>query len=334
VTAGDAAGGGASSRKQIGYHASHEQLGPDVLLQSVIEAEQAGFDAAMCSDHFYPWSEEQGESGYAWSWLGAAMQATSLPFGLVCAPGQRYHPAILAQAAATLQVMFPDRLFMAIGSGQFLNEHITGDPWPAKDLRNQRLRECADVIKALWAGETVNHRGLITVEDAKLYTRPARPPLLVGAAVTAETAAFVAGWADALITVWQPEESLARVLEEFRSNGGQDKPVFLQLHVAYAATDEEARAQAHRQWRQNVHPSNVLTEVRTVEQMDALGQNVRPEDMDSSVRISASPQQHVDWLAAELQRFDSVYVHGVGDDQRAFIDLYGSRVMPQVRSTA
>jgi probable non-F420 flavinoid oxidoreductase len=317
--------------RRIGYHASHEQLGPDLLLAHVQDAERAGFDAAMCSDHFYPWSEEQGESGYAWSWLGAAMQATALPFGVVCAPGQRYHPAILAQAAATLQVMFPDRFWMAIGSGQYLNEHITGEPWPAKEQRNERLRECAEIIRALWAGETVNHRGLVTVEDARLYTRPERPPLLVGAAVTPPTAAFVAGWADALITVWQPEETLAEVVEAFRSSGGADKPMFLQQHVAYGATDAEARAAAHRQWRQNVNASSVLTETRTVEQMAALGQNVRPEDMDQAVRISSSAQQHVDWLGAELERFDGVYVHGVSDDQRRFIEVYGSEVIPRLR---
>ncbi len=319
----------------IGFHASHEQLGPDVLLQCVRDAEQAGFDAAMCSDHFYPWSDEQGESGFAWSWLGAAMQATNLPFGVVCAPGQRYHPAIIAQAAATLEVMFPNRFWLAIGSGQFLNEHITGDGWPQKSERNQRLRECAGIIKALWAGETVTHRGLVTVEDAMLYTRPiqpARPPLLVGAAVTPDTARFVADWADALITVWQPGETLARIIDAFRSAGGAGKPVFLQMHVAHAASDDEARAQAHRQWRQNVHPSSVLTDVRTVAQMQALGQNVRPEDMDAAVRISASPQQHLEWLATELERFDSVFVHGVGDEQRAFIEMYGSKVIPAIGS--
>src|SRR5919106_6602902 len=116
-----------------GLHASHEQIPPADLLDAVVRAEQAGFTAAMCSDHFSPWSERQGQSAFAWSWLGAALQATSLPFGVVNAPGQRYHPAIIAQATATLSVMFPGRFWLAIGSGQRLNEHVTGQPWPVKD---------------------------------------------------------------------------------------------------------------------------------------------------------------------------------------------------------
>lgn len=114
----------------VGWHASHEQISPSRLLAAARHAEQAGFDAAMCSDHFAPWSERQGESGFAWSWLGAAMTTTQLPFGVVNAPGQRYHPAIVAQAAATLAEMFPGRLWVALGTGEAMNEHITGDGWP------------------------------------------------------------------------------------------------------------------------------------------------------------------------------------------------------------
>src|SRR5688572_8275316 len=123
----------------IGFHASHEQVHPTPLLHAVRAAEEAGFTAAMSSDHFSPWSERQGHSGFAWSWLGAAMATTSLPFGIVNAPGQRYHPAIVAQAAATLSAMFPGRLWVALGTGEASNEHITGDRWPAKPDRNARL---------------------------------------------------------------------------------------------------------------------------------------------------------------------------------------------------
>src|SRR5688500_453572 len=181
--------------RSIGFHASHGQCRPDRLLRLVQAAAGAGFDAAMCSHHWAPFAESQGQSGYAWSWLGAAMATTSLPFGVVNAPGQRYHPAIIAQAAATLGVMFPDRFWLAIGSGQLINEHITGARWPTKPERNDRLRECADVMRSLWAGETVTRRGAVTVSEAKLWTRPQRPPTLVGAAVTASTAAWVADWA-------------------------------------------------------------------------------------------------------------------------------------------
>ena len=127
---------------RYGFHASHEQISPAVLLRDVQHAERAGFDMAMCSDHFSPWSERQGQSAFAWSWLGAALQATSLPFGVVNAPGQRYHPAIIAQAASTLSAMYPGRFWAALGTGEASNEHITGEIWPRKDVRNARLREC------------------------------------------------------------------------------------------------------------------------------------------------------------------------------------------------
>jgi len=137
----------------IGFHASHEQLPPSALLRSVVAAEAAGFQAATCSDHFAPWSSRQGNSGFAWSWLGAALQATGVTFGVVNAPGQRYHPAIIAQAAATLSEMFPERFWVALGSGEASNEHITGDRWPAKAERVARLGEAVAVIRALLAGE-------------------------------------------------------------------------------------------------------------------------------------------------------------------------------------
>ena len=140
----------------IGFHNSHEQVHPADLLRAVQHAEEVGFTAAMCSDHLEPWNERQGHSGFAWSWLGAAMATTDLPFGAVNAPGQRYHPVIVAQAIATLGSMFPGRFWVALGSGEAMNEHVTGHVWPRKELRDARLRECVDVIRALLAGEEVS----------------------------------------------------------------------------------------------------------------------------------------------------------------------------------
>ena len=174
-----------------GIHASHEQIHPRALLAPRSPAEHAGFAAAMCSDHFSPWSARQGQSAFAWSWLGAALQATDLPFGVVNAPGQRYHPAIIAQAIGTLGAMYPGRFWAALGTGEASNEHITGGGWPRKEVRDARLRECVDVIRALLAGEEVSHDGLVTVDRARLWTRPAEPPPLIGAAVSVETARLV-----------------------------------------------------------------------------------------------------------------------------------------------
>ena len=317
---------------RIGFHANHEQHRPDDLLRHVRAAEAAGFDAAMCSDHWAPWSEEQGQSGFAWSWLGAALEGTSLPFGVVNAPGQRYHPAIVAQAAATLSVMYPDRFWLAVGSGELVNEHITGDPWPPKTERNERLRESALIMRRLWAGETVTHHGHATISEARLWTRPERPPPLIGAAITPESAAFVAGWADGLITVAQPDEQLDAVVAAFRSSGGEDKPMSLQVHLAYAPTDEEARATAFAQWRQNALGSSVLADLRHPHQMTAAAAHVAPDDMDAVVRISSDPARHAEWLARDFERgFEAVYLHDVGPEQERFIDVFGREVLPQLR---
>src|SRR5687768_7576451 len=158
----------------IGYHASQEQFKPSELLQWAIMAKDAGFQAINSSDHFHPWSERQGQSGFSFAWLGASMLATGLPHGVVCSPGYRYHPAVVAQAAATLSEMFPERFWISVGSGEALNERITGEKWPAKRQRNQRLTESVEIIRKLFAGETVTQEGLITIEDAKLDRKSTR----------------------------------------------------------------------------------------------------------------------------------------------------------------
>src|SRR3954468_3650979 len=205
---------------KISYHASHEQFAPSQLLAWTKLAELAGFNAFFSSDHFHPWSEAQGQAGFSWAWMGAALATTSLPGRMICCPGYRQHPAVVAQGAATLAEMFEGRFWLAIGSGQALNERITGEVWPAKDQRNARLRECADIIRALWAGETVTHRSLVKVEEAKLYTRPVKAPLLVGAAVTEKTAEWLGSWADALVTTSAPPAELRKRIDAFHRGGG------------------------------------------------------------------------------------------------------------------
>src|SRR4051812_33175226 len=188
----------------IGFHSSHEQVHPAQLLDAVRHAEQVGFTAAMCSDHFAPWNQRQGHSGFAWSWLGAALATTSLPFGAVNAPGQRYHPAIVAQAIATLDAMFPGRFWVALGSGEAMNEHITGDRWPRKSERDARLREGVEIIRALRAGGEAPHGGGAPVARARLWPFPEPLPQLIAPAVTVATASAAADWADGLVTINQP----------------------------------------------------------------------------------------------------------------------------------
>lgn len=315
----------------IGYHASHEQHPPSQLLGWVKQAERFGFGAAMCSDHFYPWSERQGQSGFAWSWLGAALEATALSYGVVNAPGQRYNPAIIAQAAATLAEMYPDRFWVALGSGQFLNEHITGTKWPAKHERNQRLLEAVAVIRALWRGETVSHDGAFRVDEAYLYTRPVRPPLIVGAAITPATAAWVGTWADALITVGKPLAEMKEVVDAFRSSAGTGKPMYLQLQIAYGPSDAESERAAHAEWRTNIFDSRVLSSLRMPADFDAAARFVTAADMHTPMRISADPERHVQWLRECLSLgFERIYVHNVHRDQDSFLRDFGAKVLPKL----
>ena len=316
----------------VGWHASHEQVPPGRLLDAVRRAEAAGFDAAMSSDHFSPWSARQGESGFAWSWLGAAMATTSLPFGIVNAPGQRYHPAIIAQAAATLTEMFPRRLWIALGTGEASNEHITGEPWPDKATRNRRLTECVDVLRALFAGEEVTHRGLITVDQARLWTRPAEPPPLFAAAVSAATARWAGGWADGLITVAHSPDAVRPVIDAFRDGGGAGRPVYLQVHVSWAPTHDEALAIAHDQWRTNIFDPPTCWDLARVEHFDAAAEHVPPAAVAERVIVSADPGEHVERLAALIETgADGVWLHHVGQHQEAFIDTFGAQVVPALR---
>ncbi len=317
---------------RIGFHASHEQFAPSELLRFVQLAEAGGFDCAMSSDHFRPWGPAQGQSGFAWSWLGAALQATRLPFGVISAPGYRYHPAILAQAAATLCEMFPGRLWLTLGSGQRLNEDLTGVAWPEKAERNARLRECADIIRALLRGESVSHYGRVTLVEGQLYSLPKTPPMLLGAAVSEATAEFVGSWADGLLTVSGKPDQVRKVVEAFRRGGGEGKPLFMQVGLNWAPSDEEALAGAHEQWRYNVLGGDVNWELRSPKDFDTATRLVKPEDMRESVLISADLNQHVDWLGEFIELgFEELQLHQVDRNQRRFIEAFGEKVLPQLR---
>jgi probable non-F420 flavinoid oxidoreductase len=316
----------------VGFHASHEQISPGQLLKDVQHAERAGFDAAMCSDHIEPWSARQGHSGFAWSWLGAALATTNLRFGVVTAPGQRYHPAIIAHASATLASMFPDRFWFAPGSGENMNEHITGDGWPAKDIRQRRLEECVEVIRRLHRGEEVTHRGLVTVEQARIWDVPDSPPPLIAPAVSVDTARRAASWADGLVTVNQPPGKLREMLAAYRDNGGRGKAA-LQVHLSWAGNEDEAVAVALDQWRTNTYGPPIPWDLPTAGHFDLVGEHVTEDQVRTTVNISASLEQHVDWLAgyADLG-FDELYLHFVGQEQGPFIDTFAAEVLPQLRT--
>jgi probable non-F420 flavinoid oxidoreductase len=317
------------------YHISHEQFSPSELLRLVREAEGAGFDAAFSSDHLQPWGPSQGHSGFTWSWIGAALAATEfLRFGLITVPGGwRYHPVVLAQAVATLGEMFPGRLpWIALGSGEAINEAVTGKRWPEKAERNARLREGAEIMRALLAGETVTHRGRLKATEARIWSLPRTPTRLVGAAVSEATAEWLGGWADGLLTVGTDPAKLRRVVEAFRRGGGEGKPVHLKLDLSWAETEADALRQAHDGWRYNVLGGDLNWELRTPAQFEAATRFIRPEDLRETVHVSADLGRHAALLAecAELG-FESMDLHQVGGDQRAFIAAFGERVLPQLR---
>lgn len=316
----------------LGYHCSHENTPPDELLRAVQAADRVGFDAAMCSDHFAPWGERQGESGFAWSWLGAALATTRFTLGVVTAPGQRYHPAIIAQAIATLGLMFPGRFWAALGSGEAINEHITGDPWPPKPERERRLEESVDLIRDLLEGEEVTRDGLVRVDRARLWSRPAVPPRLVGAAVTPATAERAAAWADGLITVVGPPEAMRRVIGAYRDAGGSG-PCVVQIHLSWAPTDAEAVAIALDQWRHGpaVAPPDVW-DIDSPAEFDRRAAGVDADAVRGAVLVEHDPRRLTSRIAEIMGAgFDGAYLHHVGRDQAPFLAMAGTDLLPALR---
>ncbi|WP_339973471.1 TIGR03885 family FMN-dependent LLM class oxidoreductase [Leucobacter sp. USCH14] len=314
----------------IGYHASHEQHAPSELLEAVQLAEQAGFEAAMCSDHLAPWTRQQGESGFAWSWLGAALATTSMSFGVVNAPGQRYHPVIIAQAIATLAEMFPNRFWAALGSGEALNEHVTGDPWPEKPVRQERLHESFDVIRRLLDGEQVSVRNDLThVHNARVWSLPAEHVPLLGAAASEETAEWVAGWADGLITVASTPDATQRILERYRAGSGRGS-ARLQVHLSLGASREEAVREAEDQWAHSTVPEELLWELEGPEDYEALAR-LSDGAIEESVVVSDSAIDMAERIAELAAGFDHVYLHHVGPDQKTFLRRCETELLPELR---
>lgn len=330
------------------YQISQEQFRPSELLRLAKRAERAGFDELATSDHLFPWSDTQGQSGFTWSWLGAALEATSIPIGVVNCPYERYHPVVIAQACATLWEMYPGRFWPTFGSGEFLNEHITGNHWPEKAARNRKLAEAIDVMRRLWDGEAFTHRGeFITAEAVQLFTLPdpADIPPLVGCALTASTAADISSWAHGLYTVHKPHVTLDDTVDSFlrgeehhdvddeREHANHDdRPLMVKVDMACAKTDEEALELAYPQWRTNIGAGAVHGELRTPAQFDAAAEFIKPQDVKEALRITQDPEEHAALIRKDLEMgFDKIVFHNVGLNQEYFIDWFGREVLPLVR---
>jgi probable non-F420 flavinoid oxidoreductase len=321
----------------IGYHASHEQFAPSDLLSCVQAAEDAGFQAIMTSDHISPWLSRQGNSGNNWAWLGVAMAKTSLPFGSLAIPGGwRYHPAVLAHLVGTISEMFPGRLrWIAMGSGEALNEHVVGGEWPAKPERNARLLAGTEIIRALLRGEEVDRRDRwFTVDKARLWSLPATPPALFAAALSNETAQWAGGWSDGLVTVNKPKHKLVEMRDVYRHGGGQGKPLALQVQVSWAETEADARAAAFEEWRNATLSPSSLADLAMPQDFENATRHIKPEDIDEVIPLVTDADRLIELIfVARDCGFEEVFIHNVSRDQIGFINFMKRQVIPALRAS-
>lgn len=306
---------------KVAYHCSHEQFSPKALFDYAIQAERAGFKHLSCSDHFAPWSELQGQSGNAWCWMGAILAATNLTCGSVTAPGYRYNPGIVAQMAATLEQMFPGRFWLALGSGEYLNEQFTGLPWPAKQVRNERLKECIEIIRKLLRGEEVNYQGYLVMETARLYSLSKNPIPILGAALSEETAKYLGGLTDGLITASGSIEGAKQLIHAYQSHAKEKKQLILKLDVSYAANKDKAIHDGWEQWRPAMVGSPLASELRYPRHFEKASQFMTKEQFAEKILITTKLSEIEEALHQFGQLgFDQINIHNVNKDQSTFID--------------
>ena len=325
---------------KIGYAAMLEQFHPTELLDYCATAEDAGFTAGfMVSEHFHPWTPQQGQSAFAWSFMGALGMRTSLPFGTaVTCPGFRYHPAVIAHAAATLGAMFPGRFWLGLGAGEALNEHIMGGEWPEIGVRSAMLFEAIEIINKLFTGAVTKHRGdHFKLESAKLYTRPPEPVKVYVATAGPVNAKKTGRLADGMITVGAADEKIGMLWGKFEDGAreaGKDPvgmPKLLQIHISWARTDEEALANAMTEWPNGGMPF-AKQDIKNPEDFAAIAKLVRPEDFKNRVLITSDLDVHIKNIQHYVDMgFDEVHIHNVGRNQAEFIEVFGRDVLPNLR---
>jgi coenzyme F420-dependent glucose-6-phosphate dehydrogenase len=315
---------------ELGYWLSGEEHPPRTLVENAVLAEQAGFDTAMLSDHIHPWVRAQGHAPFAWSVLGAIAQATStIRVGSgVAAPG-RMHPVVLAHATATASVLFEGRFFLGIGSGERLNEHVTGERWPPAPERLQRLGEAVELMKQLLGGGMQSFRGThFTATDVELFDRTLVAPNVIVAASGASGAELAGRVGDGLLSVVPSAE----LVEAFEAAGGEGKPRIGQLHVCWASDVDEARDTVARWWPYGALSGAALTDLarpRDFEQVvDGLSDDVIVGDVVCGPDLDLHFRAIARFAAAG---YDHVVVHQIGPDQRGFVDAYADDVLPCVR---
>ncbi|TXJ76148.1 LLM class F420-dependent oxidoreductase [Streptomyces lavendulae] len=317
---------------RIGYTMMTEQAGPRELVQHVVGAEEAGFDFSVTSDHYFPWLRAQGHSPYAWAVLGAAAQATSrIPLmTYVTCPIRRYHPAVVAQKAATVQLLSEGRFRLGLGAGENLNEHVVGGGWPPVDVRHEMLEEAVDIIRALFGGEHVTRHGRhYQVESARLWDVP-EPPPPIGIAVSGEQSCRLAGRLGDLVIATEPKPDL---LTAFDRHGGRGKPRIGQLPVSYDPDRDTAIKRAHAQFRWFGLGWKVNAELPHPDSFESATRFVTPEDVAASLPCGDDPDAFVEAVRPYAQAgFDEVALVQIGGDtQPEFLDWSAKTLLPALR---
>ena len=319
------------SGTRIGYSLSCEEHRPSDLVRFARRAEESGFDYASISDHYHPWIEAQGNSPFVWSVLGGIAEATErleVGTGVTC-PTVRYHPAVIAQAAATVAAMMPGRFFLGLGTGENLNEHIIGERWPPYATRAEMLEEAVTIIRALWTGETLNHEGEhYRVDNARLYTPPPEPPPIVLAASGPKSADLAGRVADGLIN-YAPDPA---VVERFRESASADAPRYLQVSVCWAEDEAEARRTAHRICPNVALQGELGNQLPTPQHYEQAVQMVTEDDVAKVIACGPDPDRHLEMIGKGFAAgYDHVHVYQVGPDQDGFFDFYERDILPRLR---
>lgn len=323
---------------KIGYAAMLEQFHPTELVSYCQKAEAAGFSGVMAADHVQPWTPDQGQAAFVWSFMTAAAERTrgDIGPGVTC-PSFRQHPAIIAQAAATMAAMYPGRFWLGLGSGEALNEHVVAGYWPEVAERISRMFESIEIIRKLFSGKDVKHAGeFYKMETMRLWTMPDKPPPIYVATAGPVTAEKTGKFCDGLITVGAPEEKIEGVFQRFEKGAreaGKDPatmPKILQLHLSWAPTDEEAMANALKEWP-NGGMKFPKADIRSPNDFAQMARIVRPEDFKGRMLISSDTDAH----RKEIQKFidlgfDQVYLHNVGRNQEEWIDAFSREVLPKL----
>jgi G6PDH family F420-dependent oxidoreductase len=312
---------------KIGYFLSCEENGPAELLAQARAAEEAGFQGLWISDHYHPWNDEQGESPFVWSVIGALAEATSLPVTTaVTCPTVRIHPAVIAQAAATAAAMLPGGFNLGVGSGEALNEQILGDDWPEADVRLEMLEEAIEVMRELWTGEVVSREGKhYRVRHARIYTLPERPPPILVSGFGPKSVDLAARIGDGYVTTAPDADSI----ERFRGGGGAGKLVQAGAKVCYGRDEAEARRTAHRLWPNDGLPGELAQVLPTPEHFEQAAELVAEEMIAESVPCGPDLERHRESLQEYADAgVDELYVQQIGGG-REFFEAYAREVLPR-----